>query len=105
MTFICFMHKEVSLLDEETPKEEFKKFINVIFLSPDHSYVLNIKGDKPISQGVRDSQDSWTDRYYYLNNQDTDPLKTYVFGKKLQSHKTVQDLLTTFNVSTKYSQF
>ena len=94
----------VSLLDEEAPKEEFKKFINVIVLSPDHSYALIMKSDVPISQGVRDSQDPWTDRYHYLNNQDTAPLKAYIFGKKLRSHETVQDLLTTFNVSTQDSE-
>ena len=97
----------VSLLDEEAPKEEFKKFINVIVLSPDHSYALNMKTDEPISQGVRVSQDPWTSRsdsHHYLNNQDTAPLKAYIFGKKLRSHETVQDLLITFNVSTESSE-
>ena len=78
----------VSLLDEETPKEEFKKFTEIIVLSPDHSYAMNIKSDMPISQGVRDPQD---------------PRTAYVYGKHLNRHNTVQDLLTTFNVSSQYS--
>jgi hypothetical protein len=91
------------LLEEEGPKEEFKKFLNVIVLSPDHSYALNMKSDEPISQGGRDSQDEWTARYHYLQNEDSAYLKGYIYGKKLQHQETVQDLLTIFNVSTAHS--
>ena len=94
----------ISLLDEETSKQEFKKFTGVIVLSPDHSYAMNIKSDGPISQGVRDPQDPRTDSYHYLNNQISEHLPAYVYGKNLERHKTVQDLLTTFNVSTQYSE-
>lgn len=82
---------DISLLDEETPKEEFKKFTEIIVLSPDHSYAMNIKSDMPISQGVRDL------------NQISEHSPAHVYGKNLERHNTVQDLLTAFNVSHQYS--